>query len=80
MKTSIVLLAVLICGCATEHRQPVSQLGSLYIDCTNRTVYENFLNQQLYLTDFNKVEQNTEERRYYAAIKDRLWKLRSVCQ
>jgi hypothetical protein len=80
MKRCAIILAVMLTGCATEHRPPVAHLGSLHIDCTNRVVYENYLDQQLKLTDFTKVEQNTEERRYYAAIKDRLWSLRSICQ
>jgi hypothetical protein len=52
----------------------------LYIDCTNRVQYENYLNQQLQLTDFTKVAENSAERRYYAAIKDRIWSLRSTCK
>ena len=73
-------IVVLLTGCATEHRPPAAQLRDIYIDCTNRVAFENYFNQQLRLTDFTKIEENSDERRYYAAIKDRLWTLRSTCK
>lgn len=80
MKKIVLAAMVLLTGCATEHRPSAAQLRDLYIDCTNRVQYENYLNQQLALTDFTKVSDNSDERRYYAAIKDRLWSLRSTCK
>jgi len=80
MKWFVPLLVLCLVGCATEHRPPAAQINSLYIDCTNRVVFEQYLDKQISLTDFTKVSDNTDERRYYAAIKERLWSLRSTCQ
>lgn len=81
MKSLTALIAVLALGaCATQHRPRAQDLQNVYIDCTNRVQFEHWYNQQLRLTDMGKIEQDPVERQYYAAIKDRLWTLRSVCQ
>ena len=80
MKFFLILAAMLTAGCATEHRAPAGQLQGVYIDCTNRAAFESYFNKQLSLTDMQQIEKNPQERQYYAAIKDRLWTLRSDCQ
>jgi hypothetical protein len=80
MKSLIVIAAILVTGCATEHRAPSGQIQGVYIDCTNRAAFENYFNRQLSLTDMKRIESDPQERQYYAAIKDRLWTLRSVCR
>jgi hypothetical protein len=79
MRLSIIL-AVLLTGCATQHRPPSNDIRSLYIDCTNKRAFETYYEKQLQLTNFKKVENDPVERDYYNAIKDRLWTLRSVCR
>lgn len=76
----LLLLAVLLTSCATEHRPPAREIGSVYIDCTNKDVFERYFAQQLSLTNMQRVESDPTERQYYAAIKDRLWTLRSTCR
>ena len=78
MKSVLVTAALILAGCSTTHRPPAQDIGSLYIDCTNRVAFERMLDRQLSLTDRNAVD--PAERAYYAAIKDRLWTLRSVCK
>lgn len=76
----LLLLVVLLTGCATQHRAPAYNIHNTYIDCTNRESFEAYFNRQLSLTDMNKVNSDSAERQYYAAIKDRLWTLRSICR
>lgn len=78
MKQAIVIAALVLAGCSTTHRSPVQDIGSLYIDCTNRVAFERMLDRQLALT--NRDAGDPTERAYYAAIKDRLWTLRSICK
>lgn len=80
MKSLLVMSVFLLAACATQHRPPVNNIQTVYIDCYNRVQFERWFNTQLQLTDVSKVEQNSNERAYYAAIKDRLWTLRSSCQ
>jgi hypothetical protein len=78
---ALVILAVLsLTGCATQHRAPANDIRGVYIDCTNRAAFESYFNRQLSLTDMQRIESDPQERQYYAAIKDRLWTLRSVCR
>lgn len=78
MKPVLVMAALILVGCSTTHRPPAQDIGSLYIDCTNRVAFERMLDRQLSVTDRNAVD--PAERAYYAAIKDRLWTLRSICK
>lgn len=80
MKKFLLLFVLCASGCATQHRPPANSLQSVYIDCYNRVPFERWFNQQLKLTDMNRIDSDPEERAYYAAIKDRLWTLRSTCQ
>lgn len=80
MKSLLIVLTFLLTACATQHRPPVNSLQTVYIDCYNRVQFERWFNTQLQLTDMSRIEQNPNERAYYAAIKDRLWTLRSSCQ
>ena len=80
MKIIAVIVISLLAGCATQNRAPASDIGGLYIDCTNRVAFENYFQRQLSLTDMQKVNSDANERAYYAAIKDRLWTLRSICR
>jgi hypothetical protein len=74
-----IIAMVVLAGCSTTHRAPTQDISGLYIDCTNRAAFERLLDRQLALTDRNNVGDPTE-RAYYAAIKDRLWTLRSTCK
>ena len=76
----IIFLSLLLVGCATQHRASRSEIGGVYIDCTNRAAFEAYFNRQLSLTDMQRIEADPVERQYYAVIKDRLWSLRSVCR
>ncbi len=80
MKTSAVMILSLLAGCATQNRAPAYDIHNTYIDCTNRTEFETYFNRQLSLTNMDKINSDPVERQYYAAIKDRLWTLRSVCR
>jgi len=80
MKHLVIIFVLLLTGCATQNRAPVGDIGGLYIDCTNRAQFENYFHRQLSLTDMQKVNSDPNERAYYAAIKDRLWTLRSTCR
>ncbi len=79
MKHTLIILFMLT-GCATQHRVPAHDIYNTYIDCTNKNEFEAYFNRQLSLTDMNKVNSDPVERKYYAAIKDRLWMLRSTCR
>lgn len=74
------LIVLLLAGCATQHRAPANDIHNTYIDCTNRASFEAYYNRQLSLTNMDKVNSDPNERQYYAAIKDRLWTLRSICR
>ena len=74
-----IIAMVVMAGCSTTHRPPTQDISGLYIDCTNRVAFERLLDRQLALTDRDNVG-NPTERAYYAAIKDRLWTLRSTCR
>ena len=80
MKSLVIVASILLSACATQHRPPVNTIQSVYIDCYNRVQFERWFNSQLQLTDMSRIELNSNERAYYAAIKDRLWTLRSSCQ
>lgn len=80
MKVLAIIAAIALAGCATQHRAPARELSNMYIDCTNRVSFENYLNRQLSLTNFDKVDTDPKERAYYAALKDKLWTLRSICR
>jgi hypothetical protein len=75
----LIAIAIVLAGCSTTHRPPAQDINGLYIDCTNRVAYERYLDRQLALTNRDSVGDPTE-RVYYAAIKDRLWTLRSTCK
>ena len=77
---AIILLALILAGCATQHRAPAYNIHNTYIDCTNRAEFEAYFNRQLSLTNMDRVNSDPMERQYYAAIKDRLWTLRSTCR
>jgi len=79
MKYLVILLSLALTACATQHRAPAGDIRGVYIDCTNRAAFESYFNRQLSLTDMQRIESDPQERQYYAAIKDRLWTLRSVC-
>jgi hypothetical protein len=79
MKLLIIISSFLVVGCATQHRPPTQDISNVYIDCTNRAAFEAYFNRQLSLTDMQRINDDPVERQYYAAIKDRLWTLRSVC-
>lgn len=76
----LALMVILLSGCATQHRAPAYNIHNTYIDCTNRESFEAYFNRQLGLTNMDKVNSDPVERQYYAAIKDRLWTLRSTCR
>lgn len=76
----LIILSLMLGGCATQNRAPAYNIHNTYIDCTNRESFESYFNRQLSLTDMNKVNSDSTERQYYAAIKDRLWTLRSTCR
>ena len=78
MKPVLVMAALILAGCSTTHRPPAQDIGSLYIDCTNLVAVERMLDRHLAVTDRNAVD--PAERAYYAAIKDRIWTLRSICK
>jgi len=80
MKFIVVLFALILSACATQHRPPSNDIRNLYIDCTNKRAFESYYEKQLQLTDFKKIENDAVERDYYNAIKDRLWTLRSICR
>ena len=80
MKHLVVLAVVVLSACATQHRASRSEIGGVYIDCTNRAAFEAYFNRQLSLTDMQRIDADPVERQYYAVIKDRLWSLRSVCR
>jgi hypothetical protein len=80
MKSLILLGSLLLAACATQNRAAAPDLKNTYIDCTNKQSFESYLNRQLSLTDMDKVLSDPVERQYYAAIKDRLWTLRSTCR
>jgi hypothetical protein len=80
MKILIIIAAILATGCATEHRASTQDLRNVYIDCTNRQAFENYYNKQLRLTDTGKATIDPVEQQYYAAIKEKLWTLRTVCK
>ena len=80
MKSLVVIAVLSLAGCDTQNRAPANDIRGVYIDCTNRTAFESYFNRQLSLTDMQRIESDPQERQYYAAIKDRLWTLRSVCR
>lgn len=79
MKKLSIVFVCLLTGCATQHRESPQVLRSMYIDCTNKQSFENYYIKQLGMTDVAKAEENSAESKYYSAIKDRLWTLRSSC-
>lgn len=79
MKLALIALLVLS-GCATQHRPASTNLQNLYVDCTNREIFEAYYAKNLQLTDANKVDSDPTEKLYYATLKDKLWTLRSTCR
>ena len=79
MKEFAIVFVCLLTGCATQHRESPQVLRNLYIDCTNKQSFENYYMKQLQMTDVAKSGENFAESKYYSAIKDRLWTLRSAC-
>ena len=80
MKLIAIIAAAGLAGCATQHLPPAADIENMYIDCYNRASFERMYAKELMLTDSDKIESDSRERRYYAAIKNKLWKLRSTCK
>lgn len=78
MKKAILIAALLMSACATEHRPASQDIRNVYIDCTNRRAFEAYYDKQLKLTAMDKID--PVEQQYYSAIKEKLWTLRSVCR
>lgn len=76
----VLIAIVVLSGCATQHRPSSTNLQNLYVDCTNREVFESYYERNLKLTDINKVDSDPNEKLYYSTIKDKLWTLRSTCR
>ena len=73
MKLILLLAALVLAGCATEHLPPANNINNIVIDCTNRAAIERMLDRMSNLT-------NPVERQKYAAIQDRVWSLRATCK
>jgi hypothetical protein len=76
----LVIATVILSGCATQHRPSTANIQNLYVDCTNREIFEAYYEKNLKLTNVNKVDVDPTEKLYYATLKDKLWTLRSTCR
>lgn len=81
MKTAIVAVAVMVTGCATQHRYDYANLARMQPDCANSDAQLRFLDRQIELRESTLTGSNTPEanRAYVATAKQLAWDVRSRC-
>ena len=83
VKHLIVLVALLVSGCATQPEKAYhpADMTNFIANCRQARGQIDFLQQEIdaYLTYHKTVPVTLEDQRYFGKLKNNLWSLRSTC-